>query len=351
MHIIYPYKTASLLLSVLYIFFLSGCTTNPIVSKWTETRVAEVDPKVRIEINQNEVENNSKERVINVTAYQKRAKVKQTRRVGRFRDGTKALRGNTGPCKGCGYYWHKNPGEESGWGYNPKNIEYYGGWLPAKNLKISVSMDSKFVKTEKKTIYTDDNGNATVKIGVLGNRVFNHKASPTNGILSASYLNGIISPKQYNYKLTFVSREEKEEVSGAYSVLDDAARKVAKKVHEDKIKSVRINPINIDSRVDIEGSSITVSGSPPSNVDILKPYFSDKELLAVAAKSFPDYMLNSQSIRGSGVFYLYPGKYFLKIKNKNYYYLEEELTVTRTDRINIMMSELGTKHRVRIINN
>ena len=134
-------------------------------------------------------------------------------------------------------------------------------------------------------------------------------------------------------------------------------KKVARIVHAEKTVAIRIIPANIDSRFPFDKASITLAPLQGVAVDPrkwLKKYLRYNEHLSYASEHFPGFV-KWKSVKTSGrngaVFRVAPGPYKIIISHPKYYYLEKTVGLSRAQKeVKILMSELGTKHRVKIIN-
>lgn len=134
-------------------------------------------------------------------------------------------------------------------------------------------------------------------------------------------------------------------------------KKVARVVHADRTVAIRIVPANIDSRFPFGRARITLAPLRSVVVDPrkwLKAHVRDDRHLSYATEHFPGFV-RKESVKTSGqngvVFRVAPGPYKITISHPKYYFLEKTIGLGRTQKeVKILMSELGTKHRVKIIN-
>ena len=134
-------------------------------------------------------------------------------------------------------------------------------------------------------------------------------------------------------------------------------QRVARVVHSEKTVAVRIVPANIDSRFPFDKAKITLAPLRGVVVDPrkwLKKHLRDDRHLSYATEHFPGFV-RKQSVGTSGrngaVFRVAPGPYKITISHPKYYYLEKTIGLGRAQHeVKVLMSELGTKHRVKIIN-
>ena len=133
-------------------------------------------------------------------------------------------------------------------------------------------------------------------------------------------------------------------------------KKVARQVHAEKTIDVRIVPANIDSRYPVGRARITLSSlksvdTHPS--DWLKKYLKYNEYLSYASEHFPSFVKRNwvkESGPGGAVFRVAPGPHKITISHPKYYFLEKTIGLSRAQtEVRILMSELGTKHRVKIL--
>jgi hypothetical protein len=289
--------------------------------------------------------NNSKVKYITFQLLTKGVSLKQQVPVRKYRDGTllyeiDSINGRYG-WKGTTYK------SKARWETIRKIKDKDWNFLP--NADVEITSNTGAIHLSNSSYVTDSNGEITVIAKTNGPIVFDHLASQNNGIVAKSYINGSIPPETINYLIRASFKDRKAEISGVAYDLRSVAKAISRDVHNSKIKSIRMIPTDIDSRVSFGSSNITISGRPPSAREILSPYFNEPSLLSTAVMEFPEYLITEGSAYGTGNFLVYPGTYQITIKNKKYYYLEKKLSVTKSSSFDVLMSELGTKHRVRIV--
>jgi hypothetical protein len=254
----------------------------------------------------------------------KRVQVDPRRNQWKYEDDASMNAGwrSTGTTKGR---WKKSDSARISVASSPSFLKVYdrAGSGGKSRIKLSITERYKFFPTISENID---------RVGIM------HETVPS--VIRSTTKRGIVSLKV---------RREKFDVHFRYVDLTDVAREIAENIHQEKIHSIEIVPVNIDSRVAFGGSKIQISGEPPSAEAILRPYFKNKFLLGKAVGHFPDYVNSTDADYGTGSFHVYPGSYSVTIKNKNYYFVEKDLLISSDGKIEILMSELGTKHRVRIV--
>ena len=239
---------------------------------------------------------------------------------------------------------------------NWKTVETIEGqWHPVPNTKIEIEMGQN-----------------------MDAKLLNNGITDSNGIVGLKYRSGnpfiyFGSSKSNDYGINHPSNQTAQELAvnkntdnmyfrikynnaklrrGIYTKdIRERIKYVAKTIYNEEIKKITIVPTNIDSMYPFAGSDIFIIGNSPSPSKILSPYFKNKSHLSYAVSVFPNYVRTEAKDHGTGRFNVYPGNYKVKIRNPKYYYLEKNLSIKNSNNIDILMSELGTKHRVRIVNN
>lgn len=131
---------------------------------------------------------------------------------------------------------------------------------------------------------------------------------------------------------------------------------LAMAVREKKTVGVRVVPANFDSRFPVSGASVSLTpagGVPLDPRKWLRKYVSHAAYLSYAAKRFPRFV-RKKTVRTSGrngaFFRVAPGAYRIEVIHPKYYYLDKVVELGgRRPEIKVLVSELGTKHRVKII--
>ena len=133
-------------------------------------------------------------------------------------------------------------------------------------------------------------------------------------------------------------------------------RRIARLVHADKTAVVRIVPANIDSRYPFNNASITLS--PQGSVEVdprnwLRKHLKHNEHLSYAARHFPGFVrkkASRHSGRNGATFRVAPGPHLITVTHPGYFYFEKTIELSRSRKeVMVLMSALGTKHRVKII--
>ena len=256
-----------------------------------------------------------------------------------------------------------------------KRRDYRGSWTtretmkgksePAPRVQVALSSVSRGMEAE----FLDDR-DRTNFVGVV--RVRSRLKHPFRVFADAPLASVVRHPAITKWDIPKSSRERKSyrlrtnRKSGkrrSYRSSHDTydvrpmLKKLARHVHAEKTAIVRIIPANIDSRYPFSGASITLS--PQWSVDVdhrkwLMKHLKQHEFLSLATKYFPWFVREKtlrKSIRNGAAFRVVPGLYKITVSHPRYYYVEKTLELGRgREEVKVLMSELGTKHRVKIVN-
>lgn len=131
---------------------------------------------------------------------------------------------------------------------------------------------------------------------------------------------------------------------------DNASKKIASIIKEQNFKNIWIETLNIDSQYPFNGSRVTFTGTPPSLDEIVGRYVVDRQLkLRVIEKLTFSYVQGSVCCKQSAFVY-YPFEYAVKVIHPKYYAETQNIDVRSSSKnFDILLSEIGTKQRVQII--
>ena len=264
-----------------------------------------------------------------------------------------------------------------------KRRDSYGSWStrktrkgassPASGIRVALSSASKGLSAEfvdngnDKVATTNADGLVSVRSKLNGTfKVFTD--APIQSVVSHPEIVRSSPPKSSREREWFqLTTEQRSSGSrkkskstyrsrqGTYDIRP-ILKKVARLVHAEKTVTIRIIPANIDSRSPFRNASITLT--PLRSVEVeprqwLRKHLKLGEHLTYAAHHFPAFV-RKEAARTSGrngaVFRVVPGPYTVTVTHPKYYYLEKVVGLGRGQpEVTVLMSELGTKHRVEIV--
>ena len=253
-----------------------------------------------------------------------------------------------------------------------KRRDFLGSWWtretrkgrsePAPRVRVVLSSVSRGISAEfvNNRDRTDSDGMVEVRTRLKQPfRVFADASLAS--VIRHPAINGLDVPKSYRKRESFRLKTERKSRKGrtyrsSHDTFDirSVLRKLARRVHADRTVDVRIIPANIDSRYPFGGASISLS--PLGSVEVdpgkwLRKHLEHDEFLSYATRKFPWFVrrkTSRTSSRNGAVFRVVPGPYRITIMHPRYYYLEKTLELDRGE-VKVLMSELGTRHRVRIV--
>ncbi len=256
-----------------------------------------------------------------------------------------------------------------------KRRDSYGSWTtretrkgenrPASRVQVVLSSVSKGLSVDFLNNRDRTNSDGVVRVRSRLKHSFRVFAdAPLASVVRHPYITKRDIPKSTRERESFRLRTKSNSAKrrtyrSSHDTYDvrPMLRKLVRLVHADKTVVVRIVPANIDSRYPFSRASITLS--PQRGVDVdqrkwLRKHLKDDEHLSLATRNFPWFVQKKAlktSSRNGAVFRVVPGPYKITIAHPKYYYLEKTMELGRGRReVRVLMSELGTKHRVRIVN-
>ncbi|WP_421716131.1 hypothetical protein [Arcobacter arenosus] len=251
---------------------------------------------------------------------------------------------------------HPDVGHYSGRSYNHKTV--YGDWEPLRNKKISITELSKHIVIDDDSILTTDSDG---KIKIIANIVYDYVYfAGIKGNLKSLKLDKKLFSDKYSKQETvggFKIKYDTKAHTVNFRIIDtrEAMNNIVQEkiglIFEKKFNNVNIVVEDIDTRYELKNPDIIIQGRPPKLSDILKPYFKNKEYLNIAIEKFPDFVNGEKTGSSFTTFPLYIGwNYNLIVKHPLYNYLEKKIKIMpNTKKITVRMSELGSKHRVKIV--
>jgi len=262
--------------------------------------------------------------------------------------------------------------------YNPKkpSIQYdrgsyygakttYGDWEPLKNKRVSIDVLSNYFNIDSlSNLVTDSEGKIKIKVNVVYDNIYfagvkeNLKSLKLNKKLFSDKYSSeededgiIIKYKDEKYTQKFVIIDTDKSKDRIAQELERSIEDKVNQIYAKKFNSVNISVEDIDTRYELKNPDITIQGKPPKIRNILKPFFKNKKHLDIAVNKFPTVVNGEKKGSNYTSFPLYiGGTYKVMIKHPLYNYLEKKIKIKpKTKKITIRMAELGTKHRVKIV--
>lgn len=199
---------------------------------------------------------------------------------------------------------------------------------------------------------TDENGNTQIPIysakpflEIEGTRNKNYGLTLNTQFLSQERF------KDYQkISVTFRYKDARitEEIN-CYS-LENSVKDFIDSAINTNIKLVRFIVEDTDSHISISNPNIKIQGTPPTEEELLAPYFTE-EYNAYATKFVKSYLRGSHEMTSYGTAMLYyPFSYVVEVVHPKYHFWEKKIYIDGSkDEYIIRMSELGTKIRTELV--
>ncbi|GAJ02337.1 unnamed protein product, partial [marine sediment metagenome] len=227
--------------------------------------------------------------------------------------------------------WHANGKEtsrelvkistEENTGKSPTVTKERGETVAATDVQIEVLTDMNLLKPGI-TPRTDINGNTQIPVysakpflEIEGTRSEDYGLTPNTAFLSKEKFRDYQKVSvTFRYKNTRVSEE-----INCYS-LEKSVKDFIGSAINTNIKSVQFVVEDIDSHAPISNPNIKIGGMPPTEEELLAPYFTE-EYNAYATKFVKSYLRESHEMTSYGTVVLYyPFSYVVEVVHPDYYF-------------------------------
>ena len=156
--------------------------------------------------------------------------------------------------------------------------------------------------------------------------------------------------KKLRFPISIGNKSTTDEVVLHYVCTVSLAHHIMEHIKRNHFKNVHVNTLNIDSHYPFHGSKVTFEGNPPSKRQIVSRYVKHPVLFDEVMRRFNFSYVDGSACCGQSQMLYFPGRYTIKVVHPSYHFTTQSINVNaNSGNFDIFMSELGTKHRVKIV--